>query len=449
MKFVLFLYILLTSLNVYALAPTLVSQSGNSCVYDDGTVLKSWNCPFRLHVQENKRASRPILNPDSPGIQMLLDNANKGNEMMSLGIIGMKNEIDAYNKRKKMEKVLDEYPDAYTVMKERDFLNWIGTDDRALNFYIQANDTKNPSPVALEALLVGYKIIKMSKHPKFSEWMKTLNHMQKENIKKSLKKGDKGDFSEIKNWLSKWDAYMEKKPVTINDIMNNTPDSLKKQKTTNQKIMGSSKFAISESDVASLSSELKELVPKAKDGNLRAQYNLGLSFVKGEGAKKDRKLGINILEASAEKNHFSSQYALGTIYEKEGNYAKAARWYGRAANLGHLESQFRFGWFYTQGDDRGVTKDLTKAKYWFKKASESGHPRAQYLLGVISYGNGETLEAYKWLHISEQNGLAEKYIKSSENYKNKLAKELTEGQIEYSKRVAIACIESSYKNCNF
>ena len=449
MKFVLFLSILLTSFNVYALAPMLVSQSGDTCIYDDGTVLKSLNCPFRLRIEENKRESRPLFNPNSPGIQMLLDSAKAGNERMASGLIGMKKELSALNNRKKMAKVLDEYPDAYTVMKEGDFLDWIGTDDKLIDLYTKAKNSKNPSPVAFEMLLIGYKLRKMSNHPRFAEWRKTLNDSQLQNIKKSIKKYGKGNFSGIKNWLSEWDSYIIKNPV-ITDSKNLLPEKEETtQATSNQVIKKPLKFAISESDVASLSSELKELVPKAKDGNLRAQYNLGLSFVKGEGAKKVRKLGINILEASAEKNHFSSQYALGTIYEKEGNYAKAARWYERAANLGHLESQFRFGWFYTQGDDRGVTKDLTKAKYWFKKASESGHPRAQYLLGIISYGNGETLEAYKWLHISEQNGLAEKYIKSSENFKNKLAKELTESQIENSKRVALACIESSYKNCNF
>jgi TPR repeat protein len=208
-------------------------------------------------------------------------------------------------------------------------------------------------------------------------------------------------------------------------------------------------FTLSQDEYLSLSNQTKNFLEKAKEGNLRAQYGLGLSFIKGEGAKENRELGINILEASAEKDHLNSQYALGTIFEKEGIYAKAARWYGRAANLGHIESQFRFGWFNWKGQERGVTKDLTKAKNWFEKAAESGHARAQFMLGAINYKNGQSLEAYKWIHISEENGLAEKYIKSSENLKNKLAKELTESQIENSKRVALACIESSYKNCNF
>lgn len=385
----------------------------------------------------------------SAGMQMLMDSAKAGNERMVSGLIGMKKELSAIKNRKKMEKIHDEYPDAYSVMKEGDFLDWIGTDDELINLYTKAKNSKNPSPVAFEMLLIGYKLRKMSNHQRFSEWRKTLNDSQLQNIKKSIKNYGKGNFSGIKNWLSEWDSYIIKNPVITHSKNSLLEKSETTQATSNQVIERPFKFAISESDLASLSPELKRLVPKAKDGNLRAQYALGLSFVKGEGAKENRELGISILEASAEKDHFKSQYALGTIYEKEGNYAKAARWYGRAANLGHLESQFRFGWFQWKGEERGVEKDLTKAKYWFKKAAKSGHAHAQFLLGALHYNNGQSLEAYKWIHISEENGLADKYIKSSENLKNKLAQELTESQIENSKRVALQCIKSNYKSCSY
>lgn len=152
---------------------------------------------------------------------------------------------------------------------------------------------------------------------------------------------------------------------------------------------------LSQYEYESLSDENKSNLQKAKEGNLRANYNLGLSFANGSGALKNLPLGINILELSAEKDHLSSQYALGTIYEKDKKYEKAADWYERAANLGHLESQFRFGWFNWKGEEKGATKDLTKAKYWFEKAAESGHARAQFMLGAINFKNGQSLEAYK------------------------------------------------------
>ena len=111
MKFVLFLSILLTSLNVYALAPTLVSQSGNSCIYDDGTVLKSYSCPLRLRtLDENKEWSRPPLDLNSSSSKMLEEIARAGQEQMSRGIRGLagqdrrtSNEIQAANNAKKRQ----------------------------------------------------------------------------------------------------------------------------------------------------------------------------------------------------------------------------------------------------------------------------------------------------------------------------------------------------------
>ena len=301
MKFVLFLFILLTSVNVYALAPTLVSQSGDTCIYDDGTVLKSLNCPFRLRVEENKRESRPLYDPNSPAAKLRKESTMQGINQMSRGIQGLASQLSGLMNRKKMKKVLSEYPNAYDVLREPDFLSWIGTDDLLIGAYTRAMSTKNPSPEALEALLIIYKVEKMTEDKRFSEWKKTLNDSQLQNIKKSFKKlYGKGDFSGIKNWLSEWNSYIIKNPV-ITDSKNSLPEkSESTQATSNQVIEKPFKFVISESDAASLSSELKTLVPKAKDGNLRAQYALGLSFVKGEGAKENRELGISILEASAE-----------------------------------------------------------------------------------------------------------------------------------------------------
>jgi TPR repeat protein len=205
---------------------------------------------------------------------------------------------------------------------------------------------------------------------------------------------------------------------------------------------------IGKQDYDLLSDENKLRLEEAKTGNIQAKYNLGVSFVKGVGAPKDITRGINILKATAENNHFKSQYALGIIYEKEGSFKKAAHWYERAANLGHIESQFRFGWFYFKGEEIGISKDLTKAKRWLEKAAKSGHSLAQFFLGAINYKNGQSIEAYKWIYISEQNGLEEKFIKNSENLKNKLAQKLTESQIENSKRIALQCIESSYQTCS-
>jgi len=208
-------------------------------------------------------------------------------------------------------------------------------------------------------------------------------------------------------------------------------------------------FLMTESDYSSLSPDLKSLVTKAKEGNLRAQYSLGLSFLNGKGARKNESLGREYLLNSAEKDYFQSQYALGTVLEKEGRYEEALMWYGRSANLGHLESQFRYGYFYWQGEEKGVKKDLKKTQHWLEKAAKSGHSRSQFLLGVLYYKKGQTLDGYIWIHISEESGLAEQYLKNTEKMKSILAKELTSSQIDRAKKAASKCITSNYSDCSY
>jgi TPR repeat protein len=411
MKYLLFFSILISSVNAIAIEI--------KCKESLGTV----TC----------KESRPLFDPNSPGAKMRREAVMGGIEQMGRGIRGLGNQLNGLNGKKGSSNQRMAFTDSY-------FVKWLISynDEKLLKHYMDEVNADQPDNNLRDIFMQGL----LSEIEYDSTFFgKSLNKKEKESFQRA-----------IKEWSTVWNSFLNKHGYKKYE--KRTSSEIKKKLDTNKEnsnisSASSFKFVISESDAAALSSKLKTLVPKAKDGNLRAQYALGLSFVKGEGAKENRELGISILEASAEKDHFKSQYALGTIYEKEGNYAKAARWYGRAANLGHLESQFRFGWFFSQGEERGVTKDLTKAKYWFKKAAKSGHLRAQYLLGAINYTNGESLEAYKWLHISEENGLADKYIKTSQNLKNKLAQELTESQIENSKRVALQCIKSNYKSCSY
>jgi hypothetical protein len=78
--------------------------------------------------------------------------------------------------------------------------------------------------------------------------------------------------------------------------------------------------------------------------------------------------------------------------------AEAAKWWQKAAEQGHADSQFNLGLAY--GNGLGVKQDPTEAVKWFLKAAEQGIPPAQYALGVM-YGNGfgvkrDSTEAVRW-----------------------------------------------------
>ena len=233
--------------------------------------------------------------------------------------------------------------------------------------------------------------------------------------------------------------------VCIQNCNNNSVNSSDNQNLNFNTTKSSERFVflLSEKEYQSLSTELLPLVEKAKNGNLKAQYNLGLSFVKGNGAVLNKDLGIQLLEASAERDYFKSQYALGTIYEKDKSYQKAFDWYKRSADLGYLESQFRYGLFNWKGKEKGVARDWNEAYFWMKKAASTGHTRSQYYMGVIYLEKGWHLKSYTWLHIAEINGLTEPSIK----LKSRIVDDLTQKQIIEAEKIGKQCIDSSYKEC--
>jgi TPR repeat protein len=81
-----------------------------------------------------------------------------------------------------------------------------------------------------------------------------------------------------------------------------------------------------------------------------------------------------------------AQYNLGMMYDKGDGVARdlvaAAKWYRRAADKGHAQSQFNLGLMYTNGE--GVEKNREEATKWLKKAARQGHAKAKKLLKVMS-----------------------------------------------------------------
>ena len=68
----------------------------------------------------------------------------------------------------------------------------------------------------------------------------------------------------------------------------------------------------------------------------------------------------------------------GAAASDAGDYAKAAEWYGKAAEQGDAGAQCELGYLYEEG--QGMPKDYAKAAEWFGKAAEQGHAEAQDFL---------------------------------------------------------------------
>lgn len=84
----------------------------------------------------------------------------------------------------------------------------------------------------------------------------------------------------------------------------------------------------------------------------------------------------------AETGNPNMQYGLARMYslgaETLGvarNEEKAATWYRRAADQGHVKAQFALGQAYEEG--RGVKQDREAATQWYRRAADRGMPEAK------------------------------------------------------------------------
>jgi hypothetical protein len=83
---------------------------------------------------------------------------------------------------------------------------------------------------------------------------------------------------------------------------------------------------------------LKEWKPLAEQGNVEAQYNLGVMYKQGHGVIQDYKAAFKWFRKAAEQGHASAQYILGVSYGTgrgvPEDYIRAHMWSNIAASNG-------------------------------------------------------------------------------------------------------------------
>lgn len=96
----------------------------------------------------------------------------------------------------------------------------------------------------------------------------------------------------------------------------------------------------------------------------------------------------------------------GRRADQDRRHGDALRWYRRAAERGHAESQYHLGLMYL--NDQGVRHAYDTAARWLREAADQGHPRAQRNLAVLYFrGVGAPRDhaaAVEWLKRSAVQG---------------------------------------------
>jgi hypothetical protein len=151
-------------------------------------------------------------------------------------------------------------------------------------------------------------------------------------------------------------------------------------------------------------------------GDLDAQFHIGEKYLSGQEAgtladkQKQLARAVRWFRRAAENGHVPSQYRLATLYElgrgTPKNYTEASKWYQRAAEAGHVKAMHNLAVLLAQG--QGVTPDHEAAAKWFQKAAEHGLADSQYNLAVL-YERGfgveqDTAKAYQWYALAARHG---------------------------------------------
>jgi TPR repeat protein len=148
----------------------------------------------------------------------------------------------------------------------------------------------------------------------------------------------------------------------------------------------------------------------AEQGDVEAQFNLGLFYFNGQGVPQDYAQAAVWYRKAAEQGNGRAQSALGQLYfygqGVSQDYVQSATWFRKAAEQGDANAQDGLGWQYYSG--HGVPQDFVQAVVWYRKAAEQGKADAQFTLSKLYYsGQGveqDYVQVAEWSRKAAEQG---------------------------------------------
>lgn len=132
----------------------------------------------------------------------------------------------------------------------------------------------------------------------------------------------------------------------------------------------------------------------AYHGIAEAEYHMGRCHYKGIGKPKDVKMALKLWRSAESKGISEASYSLALHYwnltDDPQHYKKipdflqqAATYFQKAAEKGHVESQYRLAECLFEG--MGKPQDLATAYAWYTKAADNGHIAAMHKQALCNY----------------------------------------------------------------
>lgn len=148
---------------------------------------------------------------------------------------------------------------------------------------------------------------------------------------------------------------------------------------------------------------MQEIVARAEQGQAQAQYELAMSYQRGQEVVQDYAQALQWLEKAASQHYVEAQLQLGMMYFKgqgvSRDNAKAAEWFRLAAK------QQAAGQAIAYQAKGIVPEDLDgKIVWWLERSAELGQSSARYLLAQVYLQLGKPLQAMQWALIARHDG---------------------------------------------
>ncbi|KAM9678648.1 protein sel-1 homolog 3 [Trichechus inunguis] len=142
-------------------------------------------------------------------------------------------------------------------------------------------------------------------------------------------------------------------------------------------------------------------------------YDYAIVLFKGQGVKKNRRLALELMKKAASKGLHQAVNGLGWYYHQfKKNYAKAAKYWLKAEEMGNPDASYNLGVLYLDGIFPGVPgRNQTLAGEYFHKAAQGGHIEGTlwcslyYITGNLETFPRDPEKAVVWAkHVAEKNG---------------------------------------------
>ena len=251
------------------------------------------------------------------------------------------------------------------------------------------------SPTLLAAVDSGLRLVEKERPQSLDEWLALLTGSAAADAPAATARPEEREAEKPRTgagWLV--GATVVAVGLVLYFVQANWPQSTESEATA------SAKAAPDERTTAS--SPEAPLQLRAEQGDVEAQFNLGLMYFHGDGVPKDAGQAASWLRKAAEQGHAEAQYNLGLMYAKTRDDGEAVLWYRKAAEQGHVDAQYNLGHMYYKG--KGIPKDHAQAASWFRKAAEQGDANAQYNLGLMYAKTGDDGEAVLWYRKAAEQG---------------------------------------------